>query len=119
MTQHVNYVEFHSADRATTARFFADAFGWEAQPFADPDYVVAPAGDAGVDAGILTARDGTSRTVPVITVSSLDEARPLIEEHGGTVVVAPFTIPGVGRGCYFTDPTGLIVGLHEYDQNAR
>jgi len=28
-------------------------------------------------------------------------------------VVAPFTIGGVGRGCYFTDPTGVIVGLHE------
>jgi hypothetical protein len=28
-------------------------------------------------------------------------------------VVEPFAIPGVGRGCYFTDPTGVVVGLHE------
>jgi uncharacterized protein len=41
-----------------------------------------------------------------------------VVEHGGTVVVEPFTIPGVGRGCYFTDPSGLIVGLHENDPDA-
>ena len=29
--------------------------------------------------------------------------------------VEPFTLPGVGRGCYLTDPAGLLIGLHEYD----
>jgi predicted enzyme related to lactoylglutathione lyase len=33
-------------------------------------------------------------------------------------VVEPFTIPGVGRDCYFTDPTGLLAGLHENDAEA-
>jgi hypothetical protein len=30
------------------------------------------------------------------------------------VVVAPFEFPGFGRGCYVTDPTGILLGLHEY-----
>ncbi|MEX2652396.1 MAG: hypothetical protein WD473_08150 [Acidimicrobiia bacterium] len=38
--------------------------------------------------------------------------------NGGTIVVEPFTIPGVGHGCYFTDPAGLIAGLHQYDPDA-
>jgi predicted enzyme related to lactoylglutathione lyase len=31
------------------------------------------------------------------------------------VVVPAFTIGGVGRGCYITDPAGVLLGLHEYD----
>jgi hypothetical protein len=26
-------------------------------------------------------------------------------------------IAGVGRGCYFTDTTGLLIGLHQYNAN--
>jgi predicted enzyme related to lactoylglutathione lyase len=34
------------------------------------------------------------------------------------VVVEPFTIAGVGRGCYVIDPAGVLIGLHEYDPEA-
>jgi len=58
----------HSADLDATRKFFGAAFGWQPQPFASPEYLVAP--------------------------------------HG--------------KGCYITDPTGLIVGPHAYgDQAAR
>jgi predicted enzyme related to lactoylglutathione lyase len=119
MTSPVTYVELNTPDLAASSRFFAAVFGWDPQPFAAPDYLVAPAGDGrGVDAGLLASRDGTPRVVPVINVASLDAAARKVVEHGGTVVVEPFTIPGVGRGCYFTDPSGLIVGLHQNDPGA-
>jgi predicted enzyme related to lactoylglutathione lyase len=35
------------------------------------------------------------------------------------MVVPPFVIPGVGRGCYVADPAGVLVGLHMYDPDAR
>ncbi len=41
-----------------------------------------------------------------------------VTANGGAVVVPPFTISGVGRGCYITDPAGLILGLHHYDPSA-
>lgn len=34
------------------------------------------------------------------------------------MVVEPFTITGVGQGCYVTDPAGLLMGLHAYDAAA-
>lgn len=119
MTQPVSYVELNSPDLESSARFFADVFGWDPQPFAGPEYLVAPAdGKPGVDAGLLGSRDGQPRTVPVINVANLGEAARRVADHGGRIVVDPFTIPGVGRGCYFTDPTGLLVGLHENDPEA-
>ncbi|MEZ0447001.1 VOC family protein [Cellulomonas sp. ICMP 17802] len=119
MTMPVTYVEISSPDLAVSTAFFADTFGWALQPFADPGYLVAPHGDGpGVDAALLASRDGTPRTVPVIRVDSLDEVCGRVEAHGGQVVVPPFTIAGVGRGCYVTDPAGVLVGLHEYDPAA-
>jgi uncharacterized protein len=116
MTSPVTYVEFNTPDLQAASRFFAAVFDWDPQPFAAPDYLVAPAGAArGVDAGLLASRDGAPRVVPVINVGSLEATMAKVAAHGGTIVVEPFTIAGVGRGCYFTDRTGVIVGLHEND----
>ena len=90
MTAPVTYVELNSPSLEATAAFMADVFGWEPQPFAAPD-----------------------------CVDSIDALRKHLESAGGTVVVEPFSMPGVGMGCYVTDPAGLLIGLHEYDVNAR
>jgi predicted enzyme related to lactoylglutathione lyase len=119
MTMPVTYVEINSPDLNRSAAFFADVFAWQLRPFADPDYLVAPAGDGpGIDTGLMASADGAPRSVPIIRVPSLDQIRPSVERAGGTVVVEPFTISGVGRGCYVVDPAGVLIGLHEYDPGA-
>jgi predicted enzyme related to lactoylglutathione lyase len=116
MSQPVSYVEFNSPDLEATKTFLSDVFGWQFQPFAAPDYLVAPHGTApGVDAGLMPSRDGQPRTIPVIRLDDLDVALERVRAHGGTIAVEPFTIPDVGRGCYILDPTGLLIGLHAYD----
>jgi predicted enzyme related to lactoylglutathione lyase len=116
VTVPVSYVELNSPDLERSTRFFETVFGWEPQPFAAPDYLVAPHGDApGIDAGLLASRDGTPRTVPILRVDSIAALRAPLEAAGGAVVVEPFTFPGVGSGCYCTDPAGVLFGLHEYD----
>jgi predicted enzyme related to lactoylglutathione lyase len=115
----VSYVELHSPDLAGSAGFLAAVFGWQPQAFAAPDYLVAPHGDRpGIDAGILASRDGQPRAVPVIRVDALAETLAKVSEHGGTVVVEPFAIPGVGQGCYVVDPAGVLIGVHHYDPDA-
>jgi predicted enzyme related to lactoylglutathione lyase len=119
MTTPVTYVELNSPDLEATSAFMRAVFGSEPQPFAAPDYVVAPHGNGpGVDAGLLSFRDGNPQTVPIIRVDPLDELRARIESAGGAIVVEPFTLPGVGRGCYLTDPAGLLIGLHGYESSA-
>jgi hypothetical protein len=119
MTRPVTFLEINSPDLARSSAFFAAAFGWELQPFASPDYLVAPSGDgAGIDTALLPSRDGVPRAVPVLRVESLQDAAARVREHGGTVVVEPFAIAGVGHGCYVIDPAGVLIGLHEYDPGA-
>ena len=119
MHQPVSYLELNSPDLDTSTQFFGDVFGWQVQPFAAPDYLVAPHGDqAGIDTALMPSRDGQPRAVPVIRVADLDAAMARVTDHNGKVVVEPFTIEGVGRGCYVIDPTGLLIGLHAYDTAA-
>jgi predicted enzyme related to lactoylglutathione lyase len=115
VNQPVTYVEIHSADHRRSEMFFREAFGWEPQPFASPEYLVAPhgAGD-GVDTALLASRDGQPRTVPVIRVADMEDAIARVERAGGVVVVPPFELAGLGRGAYVTDPTGVLIGVHAY-----
>jgi len=115
MTQPVSYLELNSPDLEASTQFFSKVFGWTPQPFAAPEYLVAPHGEEfGIDTALMPSRDGQPRTVPVIRVSDLDDATARVEVNGGTVVVPPFEISGVGRGCYVVDPSGLLIGLHSY-----
>jgi predicted enzyme related to lactoylglutathione lyase len=119
MTRPVTFLEINSPDLERSSAFFSAAFGWQLQPFAAPDYLVAPGGEGpGIDTALLPSRDGVARAVPVVRVESLQDAADLVRTHGGTVVVEPFTIAGVGRGCYILDPAGVLIGLHEYDPGA-
>lgn len=114
MTLPVTYVEIHTPELEATQKFLAAAFGWQPQPFVSSDYLVAPHGDGpGVDTGLTASRDGQPRCVPIIGVSSLDDSVTSVQANGGTQVVEPFDVPGVGRACYVTDPTGVLIGLHE------
>jgi predicted enzyme related to lactoylglutathione lyase len=115
VTRPVTYVELNSPDLARSAAFFEAVFDWWLQLFAAPDYLVAPGAPDGVDTALMPSRDGAPRAIPVIRVPSLDATTADVVTHGGTVVVPPFAITGVGRGCYVTDPAGVLVGLHEYD----
>ena len=119
MTMPVTYVELNSPDLDATRTFFSEVFDWDLQPFATAEYLVAPSGEApGIDAGVLASRDGNPFAVPVIRVESIDALRPKIELGGGKMVVEPFSIPGVGNGCYILDPAGLLIGLHEYEASS-
>ena len=60
-----------------------------------------------------------TQCLAVIRVPSLVDTMQLTRSAGGTVVVEPFAITGVGRACYITDPTGVLLGIHEYDPDAE
>jgi uncharacterized protein len=50
----------------------------------------------------MASLDGQPRCIPVIRVPDLAAAVAVVTAHGGTLVVAPFTLSGVGSR--FTSP---------------
>ncbi len=116
---HVNYLEFNSGDVEASTKFYRDVFDWNPQPWGAEDYFVANHGEEpGIDTGFTTSEDGQPLTVATITVDDLDGYMGKVIFAGGEIVVPRFTIPGVGHACYFTDTTGMIVGLHQPDPTA-
>lgn len=117
---YVTYVEFNTGDLDRTRSFYRSVFDWDPQPWGADDYLVAAHGDEpGLDIGITTSQDGQPLTVATITVDDLEGYLAKVILAGGEIVVPTFTIPGVGRGCYITDPTGMIVGMHQPDPTAE
>ena len=76
--------------------------------FVEPDYLVAAADDERWHRQRLAA-------VPIIRIHDLESRLAAVVKQGGTVVVPP-SIRGVGRGCYITDPVGVLIGLHHFDR---
>lgn len=117
---YVTYVEFNSGDLEATADFYRSVFAWDPQPWGADDYLVASHGDEpGLDTGITTSQDGQPLTVATLNVDDLEGYMAKVIMAGGEIVVPKFTIPGVGHACYFTDPTGMIVGMHQPDPDAE
>jgi predicted enzyme related to lactoylglutathione lyase len=116
----VSYIEFNVSDTKRSAEFYKQVFGWEAKLFSqDNDYLlVAHGSEPGIDAGIQKAQ-GAPATVAVVTVPNLDEIWQKAMKAGAKVAVPKFPIPTVGYAAYFTDPDGLVIGIHQYDENAK
>ena len=119
MTMPVTYVEINSPDLDRSAAFFADVFDWQLRPFADPGYLVAPAGDGpGIDTGLMTSADGAPRSIPIIRVPSLDGSG-----RASSGPVAPSSSnrsrsrASVAAATSSIRP-GVLIGLHEYDPDA-
>lgn len=110
---YINYVEFNVGDVPASTKFYKEVFDWDPQSWGD-DYFVAGHGDEpGIDTGITESPDGDPVTVAVITVDDIDGYMAKVIVAGGEIVVPKFDIPGVGQASYFTDPNGMVVGLHQ------
>jgi predicted enzyme related to lactoylglutathione lyase len=117
---HINFVEFNSGDIEASTAFYRQVFNWSPRPWGGEDYLIESHGDdAGVDTGFATSEDGQPITVATISVDDIAGYMAKVIVAGGEIVVPKFTIPGVGYGCYFTDTTGMIVGLHQSDEEAQ
>jgi hypothetical protein len=117
---HISFVEFNSGDVEASTSFYRDVFGWSPQPWGGEDYLIESHGDdSGIDTGFTESQDGAPLTVATISVDDIAGYMARVIVAGGEIVVPKFAIPGVGYGCYFTDTTGMIVGLHQTDENAE
>ena len=115
--------ELMTNDVDKAKEFYADLFGWtyEEMPMDSGfTYTMAKLGDKMVG-GLMPLPPGAPEGMPPIwgsyvAVDDVDESSKLVEKLGGTVLLPPQDIPGVGRFSVVQDPQGAWFSLFKSNQ---
>jgi len=111
----VVHFEIGSSNFDVSKTFYHDCFGWTFELYDQMDYHLIDTGKdtSGINGGFMPAEDFDQKIILTINVDNLDEKLKKIVENGGTVIMPPQDIPGVGRLAYFKDPLDTIMGMME------
>jgi predicted enzyme related to lactoylglutathione lyase len=113
MAQQVVHVEVLGKDPSELRSYFGELFGWEfGQPIGPTDYTVVE-NPNGVGAGIGGVPEGYPGHVTFyVEVPDVEAALAKAESLGGTRMMGPDEVPGVGIVIgLFTDPQGHAIGV--------
>lgn len=123
MTDKIGRIIWHdlfTSDLKRAMDFYNTVAGWtytveHATDFAwgggEKDFVLALLDDE-AGAGITeTPPELTDGWIAYVEVRDVDAAATLAEELGGSIIRAPFEVPGVGRNALLRDPLGAIFGI--------
>lgn len=113
-----------NADNVTRAReFYEQALGLEFTPWGPPNfYQIKNAGD-----GLKGALQERRELVPgkrantfetTLGVDDLAATITAIEASGGSIVMPPYRIEGVGELVYFEDTEGNVCGAMQYESGS-
>lgn len=113
------HVAINADDLPTSLRFYENVFGWmfsEDYPaffrMASPHTVDVVAVQQRRD---LLPTGPTTGFETTIAVEDLAATLAAARASGGTVLVDPARIPGVGALAWLSDPSGNVVGAMQYD----
>jgi predicted enzyme related to lactoylglutathione lyase len=114
--------ELLTGDPAAAERFYKDVVGWTAQPFGGgtPGYTLFLGNDAPA-AGMMQLTDDMARMgaqpswTGYIEVDDTDATVEQATKLGGSVIVPPRTVDGVGRFAILTDPQGVVFAIIRSD----
>jgi uncharacterized protein len=108
--------ELHTSDLQAAKRFYGDVFGWTAneQDMGGMTYVMFQA-DGTDRAGAMQQVDEPAppHWLTYAGTDDVDATTKKAKDLGGSVIVQPADIPGIGRFSIVADPTGAIIGLFQ------
>jgi predicted enzyme related to lactoylglutathione lyase len=110
MANPVVHWEIGGRDVDALAVFYQQLFGWEATGF-DADYRLVNLAE-GIGGGLMRCHDDMPNYVTIyVAVDDLDAILARVRDLGGTPLVPPTPIPGVGAFALFQDPEGNTIGI--------
>jgi predicted enzyme related to lactoylglutathione lyase len=110
MSSPVVHWEIGGRDLDALTTFYRELFGWEPTGF-DADYRLVDLHE-GIGGGLMRCRDGMPAYVTIyVAVDDLDTTLARVKDLGGTPLVPPTPIPGVGAFALFQDPEGNTIGI--------
>ncbi len=116
---HIRHFAITADDVERARAFYEAAFGWRFDRYGPPNFYQIDTG--GGLPGALQQRAeplsgaGLRGFECTIGVNDLNDAIASVTRHGGRVLSAPFTIPGIGRLAFFADTEGNRVGVMQYE----
>ncbi|MEW2066732.1 VOC family protein [Streptomyces sp. NPDC007346] len=118
------WAELYTPDVPAAARFFADVFGWKAEPLKveGTDYVYTTVHPAGTGpelsfGGLVTMSDVPAEAargphwLPYFAVEDVEAAVAAAKRLGGAESLPPIEVPGVGTMANVIDPFGAVFAL--------
>jgi predicted enzyme related to lactoylglutathione lyase len=112
--------ELTTTDPQAAAKFYSQLFGWTTQDMgADMGhYLMASVGDTGV-CGLMGMPEGAPAGMPpqwgsYVTVDKVEPVLARCSELGGSTLVPPMDVPGVGRMAVLRDPQGAVLSIMAY-----
>jgi predicted enzyme related to lactoylglutathione lyase len=121
MTATLRHFAINADDVPRAKAFYETVFGWSFTPWGPPDfYQTRSAGDGHVGA-LQGRRDIGGQRMPgmeiTFGVEDIKATVAAIEAHGGTVLMPPFRIEGVGELIFFRDTEGNVAGAMQYERD--
>lgn len=111
---HVHWTELHSTDIEADLAWLKAAFGYELgeMPIPSGTYHLLKSGDADRGGAMASEMKGApSLWMTWIEVADCDETVAKITEHGGSIMMEPTDMEGIGRMAVATEPTGGLFGV--------
>ncbi len=117
----ITWNELITPDVEGAKAFYSELFGWDLrdEDMGERTYTIAKSHNVEV-AGIMQtpaeAEGMPARWGAYVSVANVDASAAHAEKLGGTIVMAPRDIPGVGRICVISDPQGALISMVSYSE---
>jgi predicted enzyme related to lactoylglutathione lyase len=112
-----------NADDVPRARgFYEKVFGWTFTPWGPPGFYQVKNAGEGLMGALQGRRDIEANKMPGMELSfgvdDIESTIAAIEANGGTVLMKPYLIEGVGKLIFFRDTEGNVAGAMQYADEA-
>lgn len=115
----LRHFAINAQDVPRAKSFYETVFGWTFTPWGPPGFYQTRSAGQGFVGALQGRRDIGGQTMPGMEISfGVEDIRATIaaiETHGGTVIMQPFHIPGVGELIFFQDTEGNVAGAMQYE----
>ena len=123
---HFVWYELMTTDMASARNFYANVAGWSTHDASAPGmpYTLLNLGETGIG-GLMPLPPEARRTgaqprwLGYVAVDDVDAAVAHVTKLGGTVLLPPVDIPGVGRFAIITDPQAATLALIKPPDDAQ
>ncbi len=108
MSHPIVHIELTAENLEELAKFYVDSFGWETKSWPEMNYITFSSGKGDLGGGFNPVQEGVPPGT-VVTYIQCDDINAMIakiESNGGTILISPLDVQGVGQIAQFFDPAG-------------